>query len=341
LQDAAQVVRVNSVVQTVQGKSGYPYWKWPIVIGLSGFLLYLALRGVEWRRVGSIVAHCRLTYLLLACSCGTLSYLVRAMRWRILLSAKEKLSYTTVLWASSAGYLANNYLPARAGELVRTAMISSRSRLSKTYVFTTAMTERVIEFVILVLMASLLSLTLPHRPEWMGRLMLLTSVGTLGATAFFLLLPWVDRARTGLVMRLPVGSRMKDRLHGITESVTLALIALRDPWRLFQVCGATTIVWTLDATAAVILAHALGMHLLFSVAVLLSTGLALGNALPSTPGAVGIFQFAAVKVLTPFNFTQTEAIAYILVAQAAGYIVITALGLLGLWRYRVAGARLG
>jgi uncharacterized protein (TIRG00374 family) len=337
LQGAAQVASVISERQTSQRKSGYPYWKWPIVIGLSVFLLYLALRGVEWRRVGNIVAHCRVSYLILACSCGALSYIVRAMRWRILLSAKEKLAYTTVLWASSVGYLANNYLPARAGELVRTAMISSRSRLSKTYVFTTAMTERVIEFVILVLMAFFLSLTLPQRPVWLVRLMLLTTVSALAATAFFLLLPRVDRARTGLVTRLPVSGRTKDRLHGIAESVTLALIALRDPLRLFQVCGATTIVWTLDAAAAVILARALGMHLLFSVAVLLSTGLAIGNALPSTPGAVGIFQFAAVTVLTPFNYTQTEAIAYILVAQAAGYVVITTLGLIGLWRYRLTG----
>jgi len=332
LQGAAQVASVISERKTSQRKSGYPYWKWPIVIGLSVFLLYLALRGVEWRRVGNIVAHCRVSYLILACSCGALSYIVRAMRWRILLSAKEKLAYATVLWASSVGYLANNYLPARAGELVRTAMISS-----KTYVFTTAMTERVIEFVILVLMAFFLSLTLPQRPVWLVRLMLLTTVSALAATAFFLLLPRVDRARTGLVTRLPVSGRTKDRLHGIAESVTLALIALRDPLRLFQVCGATTIVWALDATAAVILARALGMHLLFSVAVLLSTGLAIGNALPSTPGAVGIFQFAAVTVLTPFNYTQTEAIAYILVAQAAGYVVITTLGLIGLWRYRLTG----
>lgn len=335
------MARVTSEGPTAQRKSRYSSWKWPIVIGPSAFLLYLALRGVEWRQVGSIVAHCRFAYLILACFCSALSYLMRAMRWRILLNTKEKLVYSTVFWASSVGYLANNYLPARAGELVRTAMISSRSRLSNTYVFTTAMTERVIEFVILVLMASLLSLTLPHRPAWLVRLMLLTTVGALGAAAFFLLLPWVDRARTGLVTRLPVGGKLKDRLHEIAESVTLALIALRDPLRLLEVCGATTIVWTLDATAAVILARALGMHLLFSVAVLLSTGLALGNVLPSTPGAIGISQFAAVQVLAPFNYTHTEAIAYILVAQAAGYIVITTLGLIGLWRYRVAGARSG
>jgi glycosyltransferase 2 family protein len=310
------------------------------VICLSGSLLYLALRGVQWRQVGTIVLHCRIPYLALACVCGALSYLMRAMRWRIFLSAKEKLPYTTVLWASSVGYLANNYLPARAGELVRTAMINSRSHLSKTYVFTTAMAERVIEFIILLLMASFLSLTLSHKPAWLGRLTLLATAGALGVTIFFLLLPWIDRTRTGIVEHVPVGAKMKDRLHGIAESVTLALIALRDPLRLFRVCGATTVIWTLDACAAVILAHALGMRLLFSVAVLLSTGLALGNVLPSTPGAVGIFQFAAVQVLTPFNFTQTEAIAYILVAQAVGYAIITALGLIGLWRYRVAGAKL-
>jgi len=337
LRATAQVPRVVSERPTAQQNFAYSYWKLPIAIGLAGFLLYFALRGVEWKRVGSIVVHCRVGYLMLACACGTLSYIVRAMRWRILLSAQEKLAYTTVLWASSVGYLANNYLPARAGELVRTAMISSRSQLSKTYVFTTAMTERVIELVILVFMASLMSLTLAHRPMWLVRLMLLTTVSALAATAFFLLLPWVDRARTGFVTRLPVSGRTKDRLHGIAENVTLALTALRDPLRLFQVCGATTIVWTLDATAAVILARALGMHLLFSVAVLLSTGLAIGNALPSTPGAVGIFQFAAVTVLTPFNYTQTEAIAYILVAQAAGYVVITTLGLIGLWQYRLTG----
>jgi uncharacterized protein (TIRG00374 family) len=309
-----------------------------IAIALSGVLLYLALRGVEWGRVGTIVAHCRLEYLMLACFCSAFSYLARAFRWRMLLNAKEKLAYTTVLWASSVGYLANSYLPARAGELVRTAMISSRSSLSKTYVFTTAMTERVIEFVILVLMASLLSLTLAHRPVWLMRLLFLTTLGAVGATAFFLLLPWADRTRTGLVTHLPVSERMKDRLHGITESVTLALSALRDPLRLFQVCGATTIVWTLDATAAIILAHALGMNLLFAVAVLLSIGLAIGNILPATPGAVGILQFAAVEVLTPFHYTQTEAIAYILVAQAVSYVVVTSLGLVGLWRHRVVTA---
>src|SRR6266568_502144 len=316
------------------GQKSPRYWKWPLAIGVAGVLLYFALRGVEWSRVGTIVAHCRIEYLLLACGCATLSYIVRAMRWRVLLSAQEKIKATTVLWASSVGYLANSYLPARSGELIRTAMISSRSRLSRTYVFTTAMTERVIELVILVLMAFLMSKSLAHRPEWLTKLMIACTLCTIAGTAILLVLPAFDRARTGLIARLPLRGRLRERLHGIAASVTLALSAIRDPLRLLRLCALTALVWTLDATAAVILADALGMRLLFPIALLLATGLALGNALPSTPGAIGIFQFAAVAVLVPFNFTRTDAIAYILVAQAAAYFVITTLGLIGLWRYR-------
>ena len=62
----------------------------------------------------------------------------------------------------------------------------------------------------------------------------------------------------------------------------------------------------------------------------------LGSALPSTPGYVGIYQFVAVSVLTPFGFSRADAIAYILVAQALSYAVIGVWGSLGIVRYRRA-----
>lgn len=81
-------------------------------------------------------------------------------------------------------------------------------------------------------------------------------------------------------------------------------------------------------------AAALGLRMPITVAFLVITGLSLGSALPSTPGYVGIYQFVAVTVLTPFGFTRTDAIAYILVAQALMYALIGFWGALGLWRYR-------
>ncbi|HEY7209602.1 MAG TPA: lysylphosphatidylglycerol synthase domain-containing protein, partial [Bryobacteraceae bacterium] len=69
--------------------------------------------------------------------------------------------------------------------------------------------------------------------------------------------------------------------------------------------------------------RALGLSATLTIALLLTTGLALSSALPSTPGYVGIYQFVAVSVLTPFGFRKTNAIAFILLFQVLQYIVIS------------------
>ena len=96
----------------------------------------------------------------------------------------------------------------------------------------------------------------------------------------------------------------------------------------------TFAIWSLDAYACVVLATALGLTMSILVALLLIVGLAMGSALPSTPGYIGIFQFVAVTVLMPFGFTRSQAIAYILVAQAGALAVTGILGVIGLLQYR-------
>jgi uncharacterized membrane protein YbhN (UPF0104 family) len=110
--------------------------------------------------------------------------------------------------------------------------------------------------------------------------------------------------------------------------------AFHDLPRLSGFLGLTILIWSLDAIGTVIGGAALGFRFQIAVAFLLLAGLGLGSALPSTPGYVGIYQFVAVAVLTPFGFSRTDAISYILVAQASMYVVIGFWGALGLWRYR-------
>ena len=83
-----------------------------------------------------------------------------------------------------------------------------------------------------------------------------------------------------------------------------------------------------------VLARALNLAIPFATAFLLLAGLGLGSALPSTPGYVGIYQFVAVTVLTPFGFSRDSALALILVQQVMGYAVVLAFGLTGLYRLR-------
>ena len=66
------------------------------------------------------------------------SMLLRGLRWRILLAADRPIPLLLGFWGVAVGYLGNNFLPARAGEVVRSAMVSRRTGLGTTYVLADA-----------------------------------------------------------------------------------------------------------------------------------------------------------------------------------------------------------
>jgi len=303
---------------------------------LAAVLLYYSLRGIEWRQVARIVAGAEPGRLALAAGLGTITLFLRACRWRILLNAEGTVSVSTAFWATAAGYFGNNFLPARAGELVRTFMISSHSALERTYVLATALSERVADAVALVVISAVVLLILPAQPGWLaGAARPFAILGFLGALGIAVL-PLLGSVARSAIERTPLPHAVRARLIKTVEHGLRGLRAFHDARRLSGFLGLTVLIWCLDALSTVITGAALGLVIPVSVAFLLIAGLGLGSALPSTPGYVGIYQFVAVRVLTPFGFSRTDAIAYILVAQALTYVVIGFWGSLGLWRYRRA-----
>lgn len=307
---------------------------WLIAISLSAVLLYLALRGVDWRRVWQIVSTARPGYLALVLLTSSLSFFVRALRWRILLTAERALGILPVFAANSAGYLANNFLPARAGEFLRSAMISAHSGLSKTYVLTTALSERIMDALALIAISSLVLVTLPRKPGWLAAVSKpMAAIGLAGAL-FLLVLPRAEELLTRSLARAPLPARPRARLVEAAGQVLRGIRSLHDLSRFLGFLSLTAVIWSLDAVSAIIAARALGLTLPFPVALLFLTGLGLGSALPSTPGYVGMAQFVAVTILGTFGISRSDALAYSLVTQACGYVLVIFWGLLGMWRSR-------
>ncbi len=301
---------------------------------LAAVLLYYSLRGIEWRHVARIVASAAPGPLTLAVGIGTATLFLRACRWRILLNAEGAVGVPIAFWATAAGYFGNNFLPARAGELVRTFMISSRCALENSYVLATALSERVADAVALVVISAVVLLILPAQPGWLTRaarpFAILGLIGALGIA----ILPLLGSVARSAIEWAPLPHSLRPRLITAVEHGLRGIRAFHDARRLSGFLALTVLIWSLDALGTVVVGAALGFRIPISIAFLLIVGLGLGSALPATPGYVGIYQFVAVTVLTPFGFSRTDAIAYILVAQALMYVVIGFWGSLGLWRYR-------
>jgi uncharacterized membrane protein YbhN (UPF0104 family) len=313
-------------------------WSWILAVPLAAFLLYFSLRGVDWRAVWRIIAGAHWKLLAAAGLFTCLSSFLRSLRWRILLNAEASLSVGLVFCATMAGYLGNAFLPARAGELVRTMVISGRSTLSKTYVLTTALSERLMDVVALVLWASLILLGVHSKPGWLGEVARTMAVaGGMGAAAIAVL-PHTGELCPNLLRRLPLPPKLRDRLVELTGQVLLGMRAFHHVGRFLGFAALTVIIWLSDAAGTMVAARALGLAVSFPMAMLLLTGLGLSSALPSTPGYVGIYQFVAVTVLVPLGISKPGALAFILLIQVYGYLAVLLLGLPCLYILRARAA---
>jgi len=306
--------------------------------GLAAILLYYSLRGIDWRSVWKLLQQAKPVYLAVACLVSTLSLFLRAFRWRILLRAEGPVSVADAFWATCAGYFGNNFLPARAGELIRSYMIHSSSGLSNTYVLTTALSERVADAITLVAISAIALLTLPEQPGWLAHaskpFAILGACGILG----FALAPRFAFAGDWLIDRLSPHA-IREKLHAILDHIILGIRAFHDGGRLAGFALMTIVIWSNDAIFIVLAARAIDLNIEVTVAYLLLAGLGLASALPSTPGYVGIYQFVAVSVLVPFGMSRTDAVGYILLAQALQYLVVGGWGAVGFFKFRRANIK--
>jgi len=258
----------------------------------------------------------------------TLVWLViRSFAWRTLL--REKAAYRDVFLAVNEGYLLNNVLPFRLGEVGRSYLLSRKSgQLDFWQVLSSIVIERVLD---LFMAVGLLLATLPYvvgagwaRQAAYGA----GAIVVLGFASLYLMARFRDRA-VNFFERL--GSRWSflDRLGGGAVPAFLSgLEVLTDGARFMRVLGWISLNWFVS-----ILQYIVYIAAFFSSSKLLwatfSLGVAaLGIAAPSSPGAVGVLELSLVGALSLFKLDASVALAFAFSLHFFQYLVT---GLIGVY----------
>ncbi len=303
-----------------------------LALGLAALLLFLALRGADWDKMWATVRRGEPLPLLVAAFMLVGTYFLRSLRWRVLLTAEKPISVATVFWAMVIGYLGNSFLPARLGELMRSTMIGRKTGVSTSFALATALTERILDALSLVLF-SLIAIPFLDAdiPDWLNTAAAVMAVlGVVGLTGFVVAHRF-EKVIHAVIKRLPIPHRFQDKLIHLVGEFLLGTRAFHHPQRALTFAIMTPIIWSLDVVMSITVAGAFDLTLYPAEAVLLLAALGLASAAPSTPGYVGIFQFVAVTVLVPFGFSRDEALVYIISFQAITYVIVLTWGLTGLW----------
>jgi uncharacterized protein (TIRG00374 family) len=316
-------------------KPSYRGWYLALTIFIAAILLVLAIRGVSWQEMLDTLRKADPKYLAFIFILGSLSVFVRGLRWGVLLSAEKQINALTMFWATAIGYVGNTFLPARAGEVIRSVMLGEKTGIAKSYVLATALTERIFDVVTLVLIGVLAVPSIGNLPEWLPQAMRVMGILGLATLILLLLAPRMRGFITKMANKLPFPEKWRETINKLLQDFLMGASAFIHPGRAAGFLGLSSIVWILDASGVVLLSRALNLNFTYPQAFLMLVAMGLASAIPSTPGYVGIYQFVAVSLLPIYGATRSEALTFILAMQAVNTIVILVWGFTGLWRLNI------
>ena len=324
----------------------YRFW---IAIGISLLFLGLFFSRIDLRETWEKLGEADYFLLIPAILVYFVAVYFRTLRWRYLLAPVKTLAVVRLYPVVVVGYMANNLLPLRLGEMIRAYYIGEREKISKVSALATIAVERVFDGLTLLFFAAVVSLFLPLIGLLQGLgeragipwvlLVLAMSMPFVLIAAFMVVASssprWLETLVDRVTERLP--GRVGSRVNGLAHLFIDGLAVLQSPRRLLAVCLLSLPVWLLEALMYYLLAFSFDFDQVFSMAemagvILLVTAVSnLATAVPAAGGGIGTFEVAAAATLTLLGVEASTAGAYTIVVHTALLVPVTLLGLIYLW----------
>jgi glycosyltransferase AglD len=295
------------------------------LLGLAVVVAFavLAARHVDLAGVLRVLARADPTLVLLACAANVLSLAAHSKRWAAVVQPPgARLRFRDAFAAVTGGFAAGVVLPARAGDVLRAAILARRARLSTASLLAAAALDYVVGTAALVPLLALLALATPL-PAWARTALLaLTALAAVGLGAVFLLRPSRHAGATAAVAA-PSGDLSR---RVLVARIRAGLSAAHDPGALSRSFAWGVAGWLAEVLIAFFALAALGLPgtvLASALAVVSSTA---ANVVAVSPGNTGPFEVAVTIALGGLGVDRERALAFALLYHLVHLVPVTILG---------------
>ena len=331
--------------------------KWHLWLGIAVsvvMLLFLAWQVYRFEDPSGLIeelAGANYLFLIPAVAVYFVGVWFRALRWQFLLNPLRYFPVKRLYPVVVIGYTANNLLPMRLGELVRSYYLARRENFSATSALGSVAVERVFDG--LTLMA-LVAVTVPllllmGAFDWTAGVSqetatILAAVVLFVFSGFLLLFTLVAvwQGFSDLVQRLLslLPGRLGDLALRFYTSFAAALSILDSPRKHLALIALSLPVWFCEFVVYYLVSYAfdIGSHFdshgtyLLAIALLTATS-NLATGIPSAIGGIGPFEVVAQQTLVALGVGVGVAVDYALVVHlVALWLPVNAVGLVILWK---------
>lgn len=311
-------------------------------LAVTGLALWWVLRDVVFADVVSNIATGNMPLLGASLVVTTLGFVLRAMRWKVLLMpVTSDTTFRSRFAAVSIGFMANNVLPARVGEVARAYALSRVAPVSAAAAFGSVVVERFLDGLVLLLFLVIPVLT-PGFPQSdaltqgaglaMFNLAVAFVVVVLPALIVMAVMPqrlvWLATRMTVLLPEA-LGRKLIRALIGLLDAAEI----MRSPRLLAVAFAATLLFWAWQGLAFWLGMLAFGIDTGFISAIFTEAVVGFAVAVPSAPGFFGTFHFGTSFALsTVYGVADPQALAFAFAYHFGGWVPITAIGLWYAWK---------
>ncbi|MCZ6539430.1 MAG: lysylphosphatidylglycerol synthase transmembrane domain-containing protein [Chloroflexi bacterium] len=321
---------------------------WFGAAGSAVFLAVFIVLFVDFDTIGGVLSDANYAFIAPSLVLYFIAVMFRTGRWKFLLRPLIGQPKRSIFAVVVVGYMANNLIPVRIGEVVRSYYLSLRETVSAPAAFGTVAVERATDVLTLLfflaaagLMGTVgveravgdISSDIPGGAVVLALVALLPFIGVLAVVVVISManratvLRWIDRSM------FMVGRELRNTLLGIAERLLEGLTVVSSPSALFKVFLWSVPVWAAEAAMYYLIALGFDLRPVFdsqiefiAVVLVFTSAANLAGVVPSTAGGWGPFDFFGALALVALGVEEEVAAAYALTVHVALWVPPTLLG---------------
>ena len=305
---------------------------------LSIVFSYIAFKNVDFSEFYDILKNIKYLYIL-PISLGILGgFMLRALRWKYLIKPIKLIRFSRLFSSTMIGFMANNILPVRLGEIVRAYAIGKMENISRSSSFATVIIERVLDIFFMIMLFLILLFLFPLAvsfPEDVIKSGYYIFTFAIIFLIFLLFIVWKREFILNLVEKIlkSFPEKISSKVHGIVDSFIKGLDFFRNTHNFIPILFISIIMWIVYLSSVYFAFLAfdffIGSYFTFFLAgiVLLVLG-SIGLMIPSAPGAIGTYHTFCILGLLILGIKRNEAAAFAVFYHGVTYISVTLVGVI-------------
>jgi uncharacterized protein (TIRG00374 family) len=327
------------------GTGGLKLW---IGLAISLAVSVVLLRTVEPDRFMEAFRQMEWWYLLPATAFTFASYFLRAVRWQLLLAPVKKCPIMSLYPVTIIGYMANNILPARLGELVRAFLLAEREGIPKGTSLASLVLDRILDgfSVLVIVLATMALLRLPPEMAAVGEafrggaaMIALFYLGVLVVLALLVFRRALAERIVAILVR-PLPERFAASVQGGVSSFINGVLLPANLRGWLSLLASSAAIWLTALLPIHLVLRAFGLNLPFTASLFIMVFLVLAVMVPASPGYLGTYHAACTYALMAFSVEKEKALGMAVIIHGLNFLPVILVGFYYLWRLNLSFGRL-